>query len=274
MAKRSTSPKLNLSGAKAFAPDTVHTLELPELFERLKFGASHFSIDAVTFVTYDWNGNMSWSQALDAAQYGKWEAPAIDSLTLPSLETPSDDMRYSYDVTGQALDIAAFCAGEPEHWQVAEPIYKPATRVFRFAVEIGGMGTIAADSLRNRGEAIIALINSLELQGHSCEVTIVRAFSNARGESYKFLIPIKAAGQALDVKRFQFIIGHPAFFRRCLFGLSEMAQGTNMGTCHTSTQNYKPEGFTHIPYQDGLGSKEDAIEWAKQFALSLNSNQN
>jgi len=218
----------------------------------------------------DWNGNMSYSDALNAAEFGQWSAPEIKNLTLPKLTSASDDMRYYYDVCGEVLDVSSFCSGEPEYWQCSEPIQKPVGRVLRFAVEIGGLGDISAERLKNRGEAIIAMVNSLELQGHSVEVTVVRAYTNRDGNSYKFLIPIKAAGQAIDIQRFQFIIGHPSFFRRCLFGLSELAQGKDIDNCGTRTEEYAPDGFIHISHKQGLCySPRESMDWAKQFAQSI-----
>jgi hypothetical protein len=203
---------------------------------------------------------------LDAAEYGKWDAPTIEHLTLPELTSVSEDVRFFHDVTGQHLDICAYITGQPEQWQVEEPIEKPCGRVIRLAVEIGGTSSVSAESMANRGEAIIALIHSLELQGHSVEVTIVRAYQNSNHETYNFLVPIKRAGQALDVKRLQFMIGHPSFYRRCLFGFAEIAHGESLRSCSTGTRSYSPEGYIHLSCNEGL---YDSIEWAKRFAHSL-----
>lgn len=273
MTKSSTTK----SAAKAlpmFAADTVHTVELSALLSMLRAHKASWMDGAVNRRTDDWNGNMSYDEALNAAELGQWSAPTIPALTLPELTSQSDDMRYYNDFIGSQLDIAAYCSGEPEYWQVAEPIAKPVGRVIRLAVEIGGLGDVDARHLKNRGEAIVALVNSLELQGHSVEVTVVRAFANKAKNNYQFLIPIKHAGQALDIKRFQFIIGHPAFYRRCLFGLAELAQGVSMDDCTTYTQSFAPNGFVHIRYTAGLGEANTAIDWATQFAQSFNESQN
>jgi hypothetical protein len=187
--------KAQIAPVKEYAPETVHTIELPELFSVLR----NSTVKGYGRIrpTDDWNGNLDYDAALDAAEFGKWIAPKIENLTVPSLETESEDMRYFYDVTGNTLDVASYISGEPEYWITEEPIRKPCGRVIRLAVEIGGLGIVSAHAMANRGRAIIALIHSLELQGHSIELTIVRAFTNARGENYRFLIPIKHAGQSL-----------------------------------------------------------------------------
>ena len=250
-----------------FLPGMTHTVQLSTLFELIQSRHIGTWMRSVEQDASDWNGGMTYFEACNAAVLGKWDAPKINALTLPELTSVSDDRRYFNDVSGEQLDIAAYCGGEPEYWQNSEPIEKPCGRIFKFAVEIGGLGDIDADHLRNRGEAIIALINSLELQGHSIEVTIVRAWTNHDHQEFRFLVPIKQAGQSVDVRRLQFIIGHPSFYRRCLFGLTELAQGKNMRTCGTTTDMYMPEGYIHIGHKSGLGSAEDATSLG--FPVSL-----
>ena len=273
--RRSNSLKLPMAttGPSAhparFVPEMEHTITLDALFTMLRSRDCGDWMQSVKRASQDWNGNLTFREALDAAEFGKWSAPKIKALTLPELTRASDDMNFFSDVCGEYFDAGAYSAGDPDCWLVAEPIQKPVGRVLRFAVEIGGLGDIDADHLRARGEAIIALVNSLELQGHSVEITIIRAWLNRRKENYRLLVPIKQAGQALDVKRLQFIIGHPAFYRRCLFGLTELAQGADIHTVGTWTKNYAPEGFIHIGHQQGLGPDHHAMQWAKEFAHQL-----
>jgi hypothetical protein len=262
MARTKSHPAMFLSGI-------THTLELPALFDLLT-RESHAWMTAVTTDSLEWNGNLTYYAALNAAVLGQWHAPKIKTLTLPELTGTAEEMRYFNDFIGNQLDVTAYCSGEPEYWQNAEPIQKACGRVIRLAVEIGGLSDVDALKLRNRGEAIIALINSLELQGHSIELTIVRAYSNIEGKNYRFLIPVKHAGQSIDVRRLQFIIGHPAFFRRCLFGLTELAQGKNLNQCKTHTESYAPDGYIHIGHKQGLATSLDAaMEWAQQFAHDI-----
>jgi hypothetical protein len=256
-----------------YPAEQIHTVELPEFFAAIRTQMP-FQSHTVWSDASAWNGGLSFDAALDAAEFGKWSAPKIEALTIPQIEGESEEMRYSYDVIGQTLDIAAFLSGEPECWQVEEPIRKPCGRVIRLAVEIGGLADIDAAQLTNRGQAIIALVNSLELAGHSVEVTIVRAFhTKQKGggrNNYRFLIPVKHAGQSLDMKRLQFMLGHAAFYRRCLFGISEVATGHSITKVTTYTDSYEPAGFMHIPHKEGLmNSLSAALDWAKRFADSL-----
>ncbi|HEY2351975.1 MAG TPA: hypothetical protein VGH83_05660 [Candidatus Acidoferrum sp.] len=251
----------------------VPTIELPELFSLLRLGVNYETV-SVDREANQWNGELTWAETLDAAQFGQWNAPKIDALTLPDMQADSEETRYFYDVTGQSLDVAAFVSGEPEYWLESEIVNKPCGQIFRLSVEIGGPGTIPELNLRNRGAAIIALVNSLELAGHSVEVTLVRSCMNKRNEKYNFLVPAKHAGQMLDMRRLQFMIGHPAFYRRVFFALIEFAQGCSLSKCVTYTTSYKPEGFTaHFSWADGLAETlTESMGWAKEFARSLTTN--
>jgi hypothetical protein len=248
----------------------IYTIELPELFHVIRAQVSRES-STVTRSAGEFNGYMTYDEALDAAEFGKWSAPKIEALTIPQIVGESEEMRYTYDVIGQSLDIASYLTGEPECWLTEEPIRKPCGKVMRLSIEIGASACIPAQSLANRGQAVIALVNSLELAGHSVEVTIVRSWFNAKEENYKFLIPVKHAGQALDMKRLQFMLGHPAFLRRLMFGLSEVAQGATVHKCTTHPTPYRPEGFTaHVSHNDGIGDTlGESLEWAKSLAASL-----
>jgi hypothetical protein len=267
---RGRKPKAHKIPGK-YAPGTVHTLELTELFETLHRDIRNIrNSRPVNRELNDWDGGLLWNESLDAAELGKWDPPTIGSITLPQFTSESEDTRYSYDVIGQSLDVAAYVSGEPECWQVEEPVRKPCGRIIRLAVEIGGNCNIHADSMANRGRAIAALINSLELQGHSIELTLVNAYTNRRGEDYTFLIPVKHAGQSIDIKRVQFMIGHPSFYRRLLFGLVEIAQGESISTCMLSARNYIPSGFNHISYSQGLSeSQTNSLRWAEEFSAQF-----
>jgi hypothetical protein len=269
MARKRATKGIRILGK--YVPDAVHTLELPQLFSDLRSANIHGSMP-MNQDSFEWNGNLTWDESLDAAEFGKWTAPVIEAITLPEITSESEDNRYFYDVTGTSFDMSAHLSGEPESWLVEEPVRKPCGRIIRLAIEIGGNQSVAAQEMTNRGRAIVALINSLELAGHSVELTIVRAYHNARSEHYKFLIPVKHAGQSIDMKRIQFMIGHPAFYRRCLFGLTEIAQGESQQTCLTRTGSYIPSGYFHIPFDAGLDRDSNAsLEWARQFAHSLES---
>jgi hypothetical protein len=221
-----------------------------------------------------WSGRMSLTQAIHCTEFGWMEAPSVHSVTIPDSAGLIPDTDYNYEVTGEILDIASYLTGVPEHWLQSTPVERPMGNVIRLAVEIGGLHNVTAQQLENRGQAIIALIHSLELAGYSIELNIVRAFTSGRsGLMYRVLIPVKAAGEALDMMRLQFMIGNAAFYRKCLFGLTEHLQGS-MGKQDTWTAEYQPAGFIHIGHTQGLCDYlDDSLAWARLFAEELSAGE-
>jgi hypothetical protein len=244
----------------------VHTIQLPELFAILHKAASKSNYLAVKDTPDEWNGGITYDEALHRAEFGWRDAPPLQSITLPNVQRLMESPQDYYDVSGEILDIGAMLAGAPEHWIATEYVNTP-DRIIKLSIEIGGAQTVRASDMASRGQAIVALISSLELASYSVELVLVRALRVPdTGAHYRVLIPIKFAGQALDIPRLQFIIGHPSFYRRLLFGLAEYAKNESMYEASTSTEHYAPEGYTHIPCHAGL---YDSIEWAQEFAESL-----
>src|SRR5215469_12808277 len=108
-----------------FSHGEIHTVELSHIFAMFRSNLVGDWMTAVSRYNSEFNAHTSFEDALNAAEFGQWDAPTIESLSLPVLTSESDDMRYFNDVTGDQLDVAAYCAGEPEYWQTAESIYKP-----------------------------------------------------------------------------------------------------------------------------------------------------
>lgn len=219
-------------------------------------------------------GGMLPSEALDALENGWKNAPAISELSIPALPARIDETVFYNDVCGDVLDIGAYCAGLPECLIQTETRQTVGTKILRFAVEIGGNSAIQAREMRHRGTAMVALINALELSGYSVELTIVRSFAEdyGFGRKHVYMIPLKQAGEVLNMPLVQFAIGHPSFFRRCLFGLTEYKTGKSMWKSKATTTNYRPDGFIHFSHRDGLSNSEaESLKWAESMVAMLSA---
>jgi len=263
--------------AGQFKAGEIVNLSLPDVFSLLhKVEDKHPNWSSVSRPPYSWNGDLTYNQALRFAEFGWPDAPQLGRIVVPNVHDLIQDQTCFYDVCGEVLDVPAYISGStPDCWINYEDEPK-TSNVIRLAVEIGGLGDVSADSMKNRGEAIIAMINSLELAGHSIELNIVRCFSESRyGDAdYTFLIRVKDAGQVMDIQRVQFMLGHPAFYRRCLFGLSEIAKGSSMDKKNTWTRSYAPDGYVHIPHNCGrYEDSEDSMYWAKVFAETISEQE-
>jgi hypothetical protein len=263
--------------ANADRNETINLSELQSIFRDM-VSANRQGYSSTDTSDPDRNGvffgGMLPGEALDALENGWKNAPAISELSIPALPARIDETVFYNDVCGDILDIGAYCAGLPECLIQTETRQTVGTKILRFAVEIGGSWAIPAHAMRHRGTAMVALINALELSGYSVELTIIRSFAEDYGDGTKhvYLIPIKQAGEVLNMPLVQFAIGHPSFFRRCLFGLSEHKMGKSMHESKAKTTNYKPEGFTHFSHTDGLSNSEaESLKWAESMVAMLSA---
>lgn len=220
-----------------------------------------------------WYGGMTYKQAVEATVEYKG-APAIPHIEIPGMHVRIDDVDYTYQVTGEVLDVASYTMGVPEHWLMPEPIQFEGSKTFKMLVEIDGAGSVEASELANRGQAIVALIHSLELQGYSVGIDIVDAGKRGGKLTYALLIPLKAEGEPLNVNRAQFVIGHPAFYRRILFSLdhivcSEPVEGLAPGTDSVTLPGYD----LRLKYTDGLSSDpKESMAWVKRTLAKVSTN--
>lgn len=248
-----------------------HTrIEWTEMLEKLQLASQMYKTVKKAWAVSDngtesleWTGGINHTTAVKLVTDGWKDAPPIEHIQVPDMNLIQQDIIYNYEVSGEILDISTYLTGLPEHWLSPEIVTLSGGNVLRISIEIGGLGSIEANELRNRGKAIVALVHSLELQGYSCEIDIIRAFLRRNtGEEIAWTIPLKKAGEALDTPRTQFVIGHPAFYRRCLISLNEL--DTRQANA-TKTLKYKPDGYDfHLHYEEGLSSSENqSMQWAK-----------
>lgn len=206
-------------------------------------------------------GGMSYDVAADSAENVYKNAPTIPHLEIPGLHVRMDDVTYDYQVTGEILDVANYISGIPEHWLMPEPAPIVGNKIIRISVEIGGNANVKAEWMRYRGNAVVTLIHALEVQGYSVELTLVRAFTLS-GKEHVFIVPLKDLGEPLNTNRIQFVIGHPAFFRRCAWAVSQLLTDRDMR--NAKSLSYPLDTDLHLPWNEGLSTNEgDAMQWAK-----------
>lgn len=128
---------------------------------------------------------------------------------------------YAFDVAGQFVDIGRYLTGEPECFgtivEDADSIKKP---VVKLVVNLSASACVSADSLIARGVAVVAAVDILEAVGRRVEV--VAATAHHSYETHlEIRVPVKAAGQPLDIDRLAFCLAHPSCYRRLFWSISE-----------------------------------------------------
>lgn len=172
-------------------------------------------------------GTDTYEEAVDLARDGwregreRMAGKMMEALAAGKGPVGRSEM-FSYDVAGVRPDVGAFCAGDPAHMLSLTNGAQVTDRVVRIFLDLSNNCNTDAELIENWGIGVAILVDSLENEGHSVEVTGFWELkpSGAGGNSKKKLrvtIPLKRAGEVLDLDRLAFMVGHPATLRRLLF---------------------------------------------------------
>lgn len=179
-----------------------------------------------------WAGTATFEEATELAATG-WIAVRPEVLAIT--EAIRDDLRpylvdtfqSDFDVAGAAVDIDRYLTGEPECLVQLTPVKvaKPG-RVITVLVSAAYSSNIRGEDIKQRGAAIAALVESLELLQHATEVWVeAQAGHGGLGkDTYTVLVKVKAVNEKLDIDRLLFAVAHPAFLRRLWFSVAEQEQ--------------------------------------------------
>ena len=200
-------------------------------------GAASHDDNASGSHSWDFFGDVSWTEAVQLARYGWPEGAArIEALSarmrervgrrLAEVETP----QVFHDVAGFAPDVGAFLAGEPEPMLAWTPAIadKPTVTVL---AHTGMFAYSNLASYERRGAATAALVDLLEHSGVRVELISFHAVDGIAD----WRVVIKRPDMPLDLDRLAFLLAHPASHRRINFAVREQTTAENGGF---GAQNY------------------------------------
>lgn len=179
------------------------------------------------------SGSATFDSAIELAYKGypkaREHAEPFRNLVLESISPYLIKPKPRYDMVGEIVDQPRYLSGMPDPFLTRyEPLEGITTegktkRIYRILVNLTYICYTSADEILNRGAAIAALVDLLEEQGKRAEVigvTHVKAFDANKIYLTNF-IPIKDAGQPLDIDFIYFVLAHPAMLRRFAFSVWE-----------------------------------------------------
>lgn len=229
----------------------------------------------------DWDFNLGFDGAVKLGREG-WEegrkkiaeiANKLFEVVKP--KTHQQDINYDFD--GSFVDVGLYCDGEPQCFgNFVEP--ENPTKIIR--IEIAGSMShyITAEVARNRGAAVVALIDLLEAEGYRCELVVVISVKNRPKhlKGHTTAITVKNPDQPLDIDALAFSISHPAFLRRLWFGfVDQESEGIKEDYsfaedgCYGQPLNVKSDlSDIYIPKADKEHEFEDnesSIKWIKKI---------
>lgn len=176
-----------------------------------------------------WDLGLGWKGACKLATTGWVEkANAAERIAEPIVEKLTSRIQraeYYNDVTGDSIDVARFISGYPDCMQAVRytTVEGSGNKIIHIVYNSAASGGISADSLFNRGVAVVALIHLLELAGYRCQVDIVISVGERGDQSWNSLIfvPIKSADDTVSLPFLMYALAHPAAFRRLWFSIAE-----------------------------------------------------
>lgn len=129
------------------------------------------------------------------------------------------------DVTGEYFDVADFLSGEPEVFRRDEiGLQKPVVPIYAtLSMHCG----ISNETIKNRGCAIVALVDELSRSGFIVDLNLVVGL---RHDEKNYYAKIKVRTDPMDIDTVAFIIANPLCLRRLCLSLLEIT--SNQSYCH------------------------------------------
>lgn len=169
----------------------------------------------------EWTGGVrTFAEAMALAR-GGWTAHSVEAMRLAdsrlsslSAAIPTFDIYNRID-GGGTIDVGAYLVGVPECYIAMEESMseRKACRILlNMSVHCG----ISPQGIIKKGEAVVALIQSLELAGIATEVILTSSGTNdgtSGVTEFESSVLIKRGEDYLDVPRLMFALAHPACFR-------------------------------------------------------------
>lgn len=171
-----------------------------------------------------WFDLQSLQQGLDYLQHGWNFGIELQSKVLSQVRQHAHMITrhaVNYDYSGDAVDIARFCEGEPEHFATYRPYLDkaPGHETAWIVMNNCVSSAIITDVLVARGVSALTLAILLEHYGVPTRITLAYAGHNAHGGREgrsEIVITLKDYAQPIEPYTFAFALVHPAAFR--LFG--------------------------------------------------------
>lgn len=207
----------------------------------------------------------TWKQAKDMLYHGHKAGVTKISKMVDRLEHDEtcQNTNYLWDNEGLFFDVATMLTGEPEHW--LNPGEEPDRKVFKLFVNIGHLEAATTTAIKNRGAAIIALIDKLQQSPENIVELTVMSFASNVDRSAEVKITIDMGTTPLDMDAVAFVVAHPAFFRRLIFASREMVLGRKVPYSIGATKELPKSERKGLIYFEG-GSKNFVRKNNETFA--------
>lgn len=181
------------------------------------WGGDHSSERVDPYLT-KWAGSDSLGAAIHLAVHGCPVTRDRMEKAVAAL-APEQAIEWEFAPVGVLPNIPAYAAGVPESMMFPVETERQ-TRIARICVNISASASIDPESIINRGAAIVALIDRLQIEGWRIELSVVDQ-SRHDNDTSSYRIVVKQAQEPIDMDRISFALAHPSMLRRVLFRIHE-----------------------------------------------------
>ena len=216
----------------------------------------------------DWDLGSTFDDAMAMARDGWKEGAAKVGKALKQLPQATPAPTKKNSVYGYRPNAGRYAAGMPD-CMVKRAHDNGAGHVVTLVVPINANAYTSARNMSNFGIAVMHHVRALEAQRTRVEI-IVSATSHLQcGTRVCTAIRVKSASQGMDLSVLAFAMGHPAMFRRIMFGLRERtATKTDHG--YGQSQNTVPSDIVNMrPGTIILNGMKDADSVASTMEAAL-----
>ena len=215
-----------------------------------------------------------WRDGMDQISKMSENIGTVVGMYIKKLET-------EYEVSGEFVDVGRFCAGEPECMvSFREDLIRgPGSRIVKISVNIGMSSEVDKKYAFHRGAAVVALCDALEQAGMVAEVWAVEAVNGHLDQKSILSVPIKKAGERIELDRMAYVFAHASMLRRHIFAwqdgqCEEYQKNLGFGFTYSYPKNLPAEmiehGEIHVSMIDYNNlsvwqSTESATKWVLQM---------
>lgn len=179
-----------------------------------------------------WYGTKNFPEALKLAKEGWPEGrKLIESMSVQFREMLTNKVFRPvlvHDVWGDTVDVGRFAAGLPDtmmHWQSSDLVARGfGQSIVHIVFNMTVSWSVSTEAIRNRGAAVVALVDALEMAGKRVKIDLVYAASlgrNDTAEQMAIWTNVKQPDMPLQIDQLAFSLCHPSAFRRIGFGVAE-----------------------------------------------------
>lgn len=179
----------------------------------------------------DFYGTPTFGDAVKLARFGWPQGEKMMAKFLPDYMTwfaeHTQRDRWRYDVEGEEVDVPRMLEGEMECWRQRhiESGKRRGKKYIHIVVNLSVSYEVAANEILQRGAVITGFTHAIELAGYRVKVDVVSGLRNlpfGQGDKFSVIVPVKDYSDRFDPSAMAFPLGHPAMFRRLIFGAEEM----------------------------------------------------